>query len=564
MRKIFLWATLLVSILATSLLVVSGQEAVEKVTVSVGCENHLGVINLDNPNNASVFVRVAGPGGFLATATILGGSQAAFLDLLNGLYNVTTLTGEFGQEVGTDILTVFCPEQDLQGAIIRVACEDDGGKMTLTNPNNATILAIVTGENGFNTNVTIQAGGEAVIDGLLNGGYLIVTELAATNQVIGIQCIAVICQEITLKEVQAIPQCINNTGAIHLKNHNFQDIVVNISGPNSFFASVLLTSQEVEAVNDLEDGLYILTTSTAGNNSIVIGEQNVTVDCPEDPLEVDSGCVNETGRIILTNLNLVDLNASITGPNNYSNLVLVPANETSAIDGLLDGLYTVASVAGNETLGSQDVLIDCAEEELKLELIVTSTGNCTASYECRATGFEPEAIDWDFGDGTHVFDVFNVFETHNYTQTNTYIASCSAWDAETNQTLIAFDDAYVRCEKAPICPNGNNGCPECPECPNGNNTPTCPEDVCDDATIFIQQGFPQNNTYVFICDSFCEGFFPIAFVWDFGDGETLSGPNEVWHEYTVPGNYTVRCVGTDTIRAAFGARNITIEPVVTI
>ena len=288
-------------------------------------------------------------------------------------------------------------------------------------------------------------------------------------------------------------------------------------------------------------------------------------------------------------------------------------------------------------ISSQQISVSCdVIGEASLELVVLSIGNCTASYECRATGFTPEAYDWDFGDGTNVFDVLSSLESHTYNQTNTYVASCTAWDAETGTTLIAFEDAYVKCDQCPTCPTCPPGkkcldkhAKDCKdfkktdledrwkhkwdntcldnECDNkdwdkrdgqkwdgdkkanldspkwdshkwqsgkwdlkdkdddwndkddswGKKDKKCFDGKCTDATIFIKEGWPQDGSYVFICDEF-KDFVPLAYIWDFGDGTSLAGPNEVLHEYA-PGSYTVKCVGSDAVHAAFGKRVISVD-----
>jgi len=76
--------------------------------------------------------------------------------------------------------------------------------------------------------------------------------------------------------------------------------------------------------------------------------------------------------------------------------------------------------------------------------------------------------------------------------------------------------------------------------------------------LTIAPWFPQGMNYVFICDA--TGFIPISYDWFFGDGQKqLNSPHgDVWHTYTLPGDYTVMCIATDGIVTESDTLNIIV------
>lgn len=78
---------------------------------------------------------------------------------------------------------------------------------------------------------------------------------------------------------------------------------------------------------------------------------------------------------------------------------------------------------------------------------------------------------------------------------------------------------------------------------NKNNNNASGPGIC--ATMNVKEWFPQGPNYVFECH--VHGFRPIAYDWDFKDGQKLYDiHNEnVWHTYTQNGFYVPSCTASD-------------------
>jgi hypothetical protein len=79
----------------------------------------------------------------------------------------------------------------------------------------------------------------------------------------------------------------------------------------------------------------------------------------------------------------------------------------------------------------------------------------------------------------------------------------------------------------------------------GNQQNYCSAQGNGSVDLSIAPWFPQNKSYVFVCD--VSGFTPTSYNWYFGDGQyQFNSPNQdVWHTYAANGTYNVSCTATN-------------------
>lgn len=163
-------------------------------------------------------------------------------------------------------------------------------------------------------------------------------------------------------------------GRLVITNPNAaQPVSVQISGPSGFETTISnLGAGETTTVDGLANGSYTVTTSRTDIGLLVIGEETVVVDCPDgppvepNPVTVTASCPNGVapGRLVLTNPNETEtVSVTIDGPGGFTRTVdALGPGESTTIDDLENGSYTVTTSAGGDAVGEETVVVDCPDE----------------------------------------------------------------------------------------------------------------------------------------------------------------------------------------------------------
>ncbi|MFC6825947.1 hypothetical protein, partial [Halopelagius fulvigenes] len=142
---------------------------VEPRSTTATVEN--GSVAVANPNAVPVTVNVTNETGVIASVSVPAGENATTTELSPGDYTVTAATEDGvpvdvnGEQSAT--LTVEAPPVESLEATVG---EDN---VTVANPNDVPVTANVTNETGVVASVTVPAGGNASVEGLAPGDYVL-------------------------------------------------------------------------------------------------------------------------------------------------------------------------------------------------------------------------------------------------------------------------------------------------------------------------------------------------------------------------------------------------------
>ena len=169
------------------------------------------------------------------------------------------------------------------------------------------------------------------------------------------------------------------------------------------------------------------------------------------------------------------------------------------------------------------------DDEASVELNIQDGFPQGADYVfmCDADGFVPTGYYWYFGDGQIQPNSPNDNVYHTYTANGDYIVACTA----TNGTTWQTDTLLVSVEGI----------------------------VDPSVTVSVDPEYPQGPAYVFLCEA--DGFTPLGYDWDFGDGEYLYDQltADVYHEFSANGEYTVTCTASDGETTESGSVQAVVE-----
>jgi PKD repeat protein len=275
--------------------------------------------------------------------------------------------------------------------------------------------------------------------------------------------------------------------------------------PGDYFAHLLIES------NDPDEPIITLpVTMTVFEPAAIIAVDVVTDGCAvtltaslagEPPLswEWDLGAFG-----IITDVNPVFVDFGVSGSYPFT--------------------LTAWNACGMEMLtGTVDVACEEPCEPVVIEEVATDIDGCTVDFSAILSGTEPFAYLWDFGDGN---TSTAPTPTHGYISGTYTVTLDVSNDCGTDTATVSVT---VACE--PCDPPAN---------PSMNWSP-------------LQPGEGVEVTFT----GYAEGSEPLAFSWDFGDGNMGAGITAT-HAYTPSGDYTVTLVVDNDCGSALITDTITV------
>ena len=155
--------------------------------------------------------------------------------------------------------------------------------------------------------------------------------------------------------------CVKRRGQILVQNPNDVAVAVTITGPDDFEATQEVGPDGTITFDDLVDGVYELTTD---HEEIGLDQPTVEIACTTDEptdLTVSYRCIEGRGQITVTNPNDIPVTLTVTGPDDFEEVLEMAPGETRYLADLADGTYTLD--VDHETIGveTKKVVIDCPE-----------------------------------------------------------------------------------------------------------------------------------------------------------------------------------------------------------
>ena len=136
----------------------------EAVTL-LTCENEDGKLAVNNPNAECINAGIQGPSNY--SNTLQGNEKQNITGLLDGVYSITTTAcGNQSDVIGAHDVNVSCDvDEGLIEPLLNLACENNDGRLNVTNLNNESVSVIVKGAD-FNQNITLLANEQSSLTGL--------------------------------------------------------------------------------------------------------------------------------------------------------------------------------------------------------------------------------------------------------------------------------------------------------------------------------------------------------------------------------------------------------------
>jgi len=166
-------------------------------------------------------------------------------------------------------------------------CVPEGGKINISNGNNASVRVRLLQGTQIINEATVAANSQASFTNLANGTYTVVTLNSAGTTEVGRHNIVVNCDlggnpELVRAQVSLI--CVPNSGKFIIANFNNIPLRVVITGPNNYSNTITVNAQANALVTGLIDGTYTVSSFTTGTGGVQVGAtQTIIVDCIETP-----------------------------------------------------------------------------------------------------------------------------------------------------------------------------------------------------------------------------------------------------------------------------------------
>jgi hypothetical protein len=399
----------------------------EGVDIEKRCVDGQGELTITNPNDEAVIVKLERPAS--STSFTLGpGETVTRDDLDDGSYTVETIDEDSRDIVTLENVVIDCDEEgeDLERVDVEKRCVDGQGELTITNPNDETVIAHVYLSAVYDNTTTLGPGESVTLSGLDNGTYTVETIDKESREIVDLENVEIECEPV--QPAEATTECENGDGYIVVENPNENTAinvsVTNLGGTPPFSEQLTLAPGESRRVvtDSVPDGDYKVKTSLDGE---VVGETTVTVDC-EEPLEVvevEKDCVDGQGELTITNPNDETVIVKFERPASSTSFRLGPG-ESRTLDDLDNGSYTVVTVnnESREIVDLENVEIDCEEEALEVVDVekdcVDGQGEVTITNpndETVAVKFERPASSTSFRLGPGETRTFDDLDDGSYT-----------------------------------------------------------------------------------------------------------------------------------------------------
>jgi len=297
----------------------------EQVEVTRQCTADGGEVTVQNHNEEPVRVVLEGPGDFQRRVTLAAGGSRTFSDLADGDYAVITRAAIPGNayRIGREVLSVSCPTEEVE---ITSECTDDGGALTVTNPNGEPVLVRVDGPGGFEERVRLPGGGERTFSGLADGNYTTTTRAGILGNTyrIGRTTTPVDCEP--LEPVVTTTECTADGGNLTVSNPNDETVQVDVGG--TVEDRVNLTAGENRTFSNVTQLFGTVAVVTLSTNGTRIGQENVSFrNCASPPPGIDAPeittrCTADGGELVAENPNDVPIYLDVEGQDR----VRIPVN----------------------------------------------------------------------------------------------------------------------------------------------------------------------------------------------------------------------------------------------
>jgi hypothetical protein len=344
------------------------EEELEELQVRTDCGRDGGKLEVQNPNDVAVVVKVSGPDG--ATQFQLGPGEAERLtELADGDYRIRSQTVDSGEEVDVEDsrVEIDC-EEELEALTVRTDCGRDGGKLEVENPNDVSVVVKVSGPDGA-TQFQLDPGEAERLTELADGDYRIRSQTVDSGEEVEVDDsrVEIDCEE-ELEALTVRTDCGRDGGKLEVQNPNDVAVVVKVSGPDGA-TQFQLGPGEAERLTELADGDYRVRSQTVDSGEEVeVDDSRVEIDCEEEleALTVRTDCGRDGGKLEVQNPNDVSVVVKVSGPDGATQFQLDPG-EANRLTELADGDYRVRSqtVDSGEEVDVEDsrVEIDCEETD---------------------------------------------------------------------------------------------------------------------------------------------------------------------------------------------------------
>lgn len=157
-------------------------------------------------------------------------------------------------------------------------------------------------------------------------------------------------------------ECVKHRGQILVENPNDLAVTVTVTGPDEYEESQTVEPGGTIIFDRLVDGIYELETDPAdiGVDQTSTVEILCTVDEPTD-LRVSHRCVDGRGQITISNPNQFPVDVTVTGPEDFEELLEFEAGQTLYLGDLADGTYELSVEDAKVDIDPTTVEIDCPE-----------------------------------------------------------------------------------------------------------------------------------------------------------------------------------------------------------
>ncbi|MWG33867.1 hypothetical protein GQS65_05050, partial [Halomarina oriensis] len=269
-------------------------------------------------------------------------------------------------------------EDGLSLVTVQIECGSDGATVTLTNPNDQAVTVELSGDGSGSR--TIEAGESLTLDGVSDGRYTVATVI--DGETLGTQSRTVDCvdddagdgndsDDGDLLEVDVDVTCDDAGATVTVTNENDVTVTADVGG-----RIVTLAPGENVSYDGVQNGEFDVTTVV---DDEAVGTQTVVVDCPDDgapgdgndsddgtddgdvvQITAEATCTADGGDVTLSNTNDANVTVEVSGDANRT--LTFDAGENRTFSGLGDGEYTLTTVVGGEVVGTQTIVVDCADD----------------------------------------------------------------------------------------------------------------------------------------------------------------------------------------------------------